>query len=136
MYIDFLSLQDAHGNQFGQTVKDKSQDYQLIVGYQYQDNTVLRFKRKLNTCDGEDLAITVSHCKDSVWNCISYISLWLFLSANTKIWLDVGVVLYIYRWYIGCRRLYDCELCNNLGASRVLVGYVQMAAIEYHSCKA
>ena len=53
------SPQDAHGNQFGQTVKDKSQDYRLIVGYQYQENTVLRFKRKINTCDGEDLAITV-----------------------------------------------------------------------------
>ena len=53
-------FQDAHGNQFGQTVKDKSQDYKLIVGYQYQDNTVLRFKRKINTCDTEDLAITVN----------------------------------------------------------------------------
>ena len=52
-------FQDAHGNQFGQTVKDKSQDYKLVVGYQYQDNTVLRFKRKINTCDQEDLAITV-----------------------------------------------------------------------------
>jgi len=52
------TLIDAHGNQFGQTVKDKSQDYRLIVGYQYQENTVLRFKRKINTCDGEDLAIT------------------------------------------------------------------------------
>jgi len=30
------TLIDAHGNQFGQTVKDKSQDYRLIVGYQYQ----------------------------------------------------------------------------------------------------
>ena len=93
MYIDFLSLQDAHGNQFGQTVKDKSQDYQLIVGYQYQDNTVLRFKRKLNTCDGEDLAITVSLSLK-----LHYLHIFMtFLSANTKIWLDVGVVLYIYR---------------------------------------
>ena len=39
--------------------KDKSQDYQLIVGYQYQDSTVLRFRRKLNTCDGDDLIVTV-----------------------------------------------------------------------------
>ena len=41
-------------------VQDKSQDYQLIVGYEYQDTTVIRFKRKVNTCDGEDLALTVS----------------------------------------------------------------------------
>ena len=60
LMILYSSPQDAHGNQFGQTVKDKSQDYRLIVGYQYQENTVLRFKRKINTCDGEDLAITVS----------------------------------------------------------------------------
>ena len=52
-------LQDAHGNQFGQMVQDKSQDIQLIVGYEYQGTTVIRFKRKINTCDGEDLALTV-----------------------------------------------------------------------------
>ena len=40
-------------------VRDKSQDYQLVVGYQYQGGTVLRFKRKINTCDGDDLVITV-----------------------------------------------------------------------------
>ena len=93
MYIDFLSLQDAHGNQFGQTVKDKSQDYQLIVGYQYQDNTVLRFKRKLNTCDGEDLAITVSLSLK-----LHYLHIFMTFSfCQYKIWIDVGVVLYIYR---------------------------------------
>ena len=60
-------FQDAYGNQFGQMVQDKSQDYQLIVGYEYQDTTVIRFKRKVNTCDGEDLALTVSLRKpDSV----------------------------------------------------------------------
>eukprot|EP00095_Tigriopus_kingsejongensis_P000886 snap_masked-scaffold409_size180341-processed-gene-0.2 protein:Tk00886 transcript:snap_masked-scaffold409_size180341-processed-gene-0.2-mRNA-1 annotation:"hypothetical protein DAPPUDRAFT_62540" len=52
------TLVDAHGDSQGRMVKDKTQDYQLIVGYQYQDSTVLRFKRKLNTCDGDDLAIT------------------------------------------------------------------------------
>ena len=29
-----------------------------MVGYQYQGGTVLRFKRKLNTCDGDDLVVT------------------------------------------------------------------------------
>lgn len=54
-------MQDAHGDQFGQTVKDSSHDYQLIVGYQYQETTVIRFKRKLDTCDNEDLPISVTH---------------------------------------------------------------------------
>ena len=52
-------FQDAHGNQFGQVIKDRSQDYQIILGYQYHKETVLRFRRKLETCDGEDLSITV-----------------------------------------------------------------------------
>lgn len=52
------TLVDAHGDSDGKMIKDKVQDYQLIVGYQYQDSTVLRFKRKLNTCDGDDLVIT------------------------------------------------------------------------------
>lgn len=52
-------MQDAHGDSEGRMVKDKSQDYQLVVGYQYQGGTVLRFKRKINTCDGDDLIITV-----------------------------------------------------------------------------
>ena len=55
-----FGFQDAHGDQFGQVHRDKSQDYSLIVGYQYQDTTVLRFTRKLETCDTEDLSITVS----------------------------------------------------------------------------
>jgi len=54
------TLVDAHGDARGGFAKDKTQDYQLVVGYEYQGGTVLRFKRKLQTCDGEDLVITVS----------------------------------------------------------------------------
>ena len=54
------TIMDAHGNQFGQVKRDEHQDYQLIVGYQYQDTTIIRFKRKLETCDREDLSISVS----------------------------------------------------------------------------
>jgi len=54
------TLVDAHGDAGGGFARDKTQDYQLIVGYEYQGGTVLRFKRKLQTCDGEDLVITVS----------------------------------------------------------------------------
>ena len=51
--------QDAHGDERGRFVRDKSQDYLLDLGYEYQDSTVLRFSRKLNTCDGDDLIVTV-----------------------------------------------------------------------------
>lgn len=54
------TIVDAHGGPNGEFIRDGSQDYQLIVGYQYQGGTVLRFTRKLNTCDGDDLVITVS----------------------------------------------------------------------------
>ena len=53
------TLVDSHGTRDGRVERDASQDYQLIVGYQYQDSTVIRFKRKINTCDGEDITITV-----------------------------------------------------------------------------
>ena len=52
-------FQDAHGDDRGRFVRDKSQDYKLVLGYEYQDSTVLRFTRKLNTCDGDDLIVTV-----------------------------------------------------------------------------
>ena len=55
-----MSIQkDAHGDERGRFVRDKSQDYMLDLGYEYQDSTVLRFSRKLNTCDGDDLIVTV-----------------------------------------------------------------------------
>ena len=38
--------------------EDKSQDYELIVGFEYEGATVLRFRRKLETCDTEDQTIS------------------------------------------------------------------------------
>ena len=55
--------QDAHGDDRGRFIRDKSQDYLLDLGYEYQDSTVLRFRRKLNTCDGDDLIVTVRNCE-------------------------------------------------------------------------
>ncbi|CAD7003232.1 unnamed protein product, partial [Ceratitis capitata] len=38
---------------------DPSQDYILMLGYENTTHTVLRFRRKLNTCDAmHDIAIT------------------------------------------------------------------------------
>lgn len=40
---------------------DSSQDYQLLLGYENSTHTVLRFRRRLDTCDPHDLPITVSY---------------------------------------------------------------------------
>ncbi|XP_056635826.1 MOXD1 homolog 2 [Diorhabda sublineata] len=37
---------------------DPSQDYQLLLGYENSTHTVLRFRRRLNTCDHHDIPIT------------------------------------------------------------------------------
>lgn len=48
-------------NSDGKPVVDSSQDYVLLLGYENQTHTVLRFKRKLDTCDvAYDVPITVS----------------------------------------------------------------------------
>uniref|UniRef100_A0A182WX47 DOMON domain-containing protein n=1 Tax=Anopheles quadriannulatus TaxID=34691 RepID=A0A182WX47_ANOQN len=46
-----------HGD--GEPLVDSSQDYVLLLGYENQTHTVLRFKRKLDTCDvAYDVPIT------------------------------------------------------------------------------
>lgn len=58
----FLSLQDRHVKKHGdgEPLVDSSQDYVLLLGYENQTHTVLRFKRKLDTCDvAYDVPITV-----------------------------------------------------------------------------
>lgn len=59
----FPSTQDRHVTRNGDTepVVDPSQDYMLMLGYENATHTVLRFRRKLDTCDAShDIAITVS----------------------------------------------------------------------------
>ncbi|XP_038111904.1 MOXD1 homolog 2 [Culex quinquefasciatus] len=56
-----VHFQDRHvkKNGDGQPVVDSSQDYVLLLGYENQTHTVLRFKRKLDTCDvAYDVPIT------------------------------------------------------------------------------
>uniref|UniRef100_A0A182PUL5 DOMON domain-containing protein n=1 Tax=Anopheles epiroticus TaxID=199890 RepID=A0A182PUL5_9DIPT len=51
-----------HGD--GEPLVDSSQDYVLLLGYENQTHTVLRFKRKLDTCDvAYDVPITVSEAR-------------------------------------------------------------------------
>lgn len=59
----FPFTQDRHVTRNGDTepVVDPSQDYMLMLGYENATHTVLRFRRKLDTCDAShDIAITVS----------------------------------------------------------------------------
>lgn len=59
----FFYLQDRHIKRNGdiEPFMDPSQDYQLLLGYENATHTVMRFKRKLDTCDtSHDLPITVS----------------------------------------------------------------------------
>ena len=58
-----LSLQDCHiktHSSTGEPVVDTSQDYVLLSGSENATHTILRFRRKLNTCDEKsDVPITV-----------------------------------------------------------------------------
>merc|ERR1719305_13468 len=53
------TLRDFHSVD-GRTVsEDESQDYELVVGYEDEGLTVLRFRRKIETCDSDfDLSIS------------------------------------------------------------------------------
>ncbi|XP_052873199.1 MOXD1 homolog 2-like [Anopheles cruzii] len=56
-----VHFQDRHVKKHGdgQPLVDSSQDYVLLLGYENQTHTVLRFKRKLDTCDvAYDVPIT------------------------------------------------------------------------------
>ena len=59
-----ISFQDRHipiHSQNGEPVLDHSQDYVLLSGYENKTHTVIRFRRKLDTCDEKyDVSITVS----------------------------------------------------------------------------
>lgn len=59
---DVSCTQDRHMKRNGdnEPFVDPSQDYTLLLGYENSTHTVLRFKRKLDTCDtSHDIPITV-----------------------------------------------------------------------------
>ncbi|KAI9559612.1 hypothetical protein GHT06_013617 [Daphnia sinensis] len=53
-------FQDRHGLANGGSSLDPQQDYDLIGAHENETHTVMRFRRKLVTCDDKDLNITVS----------------------------------------------------------------------------
>lgn len=59
--VSFFSsyLKDRHGLANGESQLDQQQDYDLMNAHENDTHTVLRFRRKLITCDDKDLNITV-----------------------------------------------------------------------------
>ncbi|XP_060519167.1 MOXD1 homolog 2-like, partial [Cylas formicarius] len=62
--VIFVWFQDRHVKHSPGSATDRepevdpSQDYQLLLGYENSTHTVLRFRRKLDTCDHHDIPIT------------------------------------------------------------------------------
>ena len=58
----FYILQDYHGPSYGNgwPIEDKKQNYDYVGSSETNGVTVLKFKRKLVTCDKEDRDIPVS----------------------------------------------------------------------------
>ena len=53
-------MQDRHAKRNGYPSVDKSQDVHLISGSESDGITTIKFTRKHNTCDDEDMVIGVS----------------------------------------------------------------------------
>ena len=54
-------FQDRHATSYIPPVKDKSQDWHLLHGEENDFGTVLKFVRRIDTCDiNEDIAIQVN----------------------------------------------------------------------------
>lgn len=67
------------GDSAAEPLVDPSQDYELTLGYENATHTVLRFKRKLDTCDtSHDISITVSSTctMHSIYTYIRSICIW------------------------------------------------------------
>lgn len=58
-----LKIQDYHGQESGNgwPIEDKEQNYELVGSSETNGVTVLKFKRKINTCDKEDREIPVCY---------------------------------------------------------------------------
>jgi hypothetical protein len=63
IFFNLFCLQDCHiktHSASGEPVPDTSQDYVLLSSSENATHTILRFRRKLNTCDEKfDVPITV-----------------------------------------------------------------------------
>ncbi|XP_023029153.2 DBH like monooxygenase olf413 [Leptinotarsa decemlineata] len=59
VYFQDRHVKDSAGSAIDREPEvDPSQDYQLLLGYENNTHTVLRFRRRLDTCDHHDIPIT------------------------------------------------------------------------------
>ncbi|KAF2903719.1 hypothetical protein ILUMI_02456 [Ignelater luminosus] len=59
VYFQDRHVKESPGNSIDREPEvDPSQDYQLLLGYENNTHTVLRFRRRLDTCDHHDIPIT------------------------------------------------------------------------------
>ncbi|KAF5282737.1 hypothetical protein FQR65_LT02734 [Abscondita terminalis] len=59
VYFQDRHVKESPGNSVDREPEvDPSQDYQLLLGYENNTHTVLRFRRRLDTCDHHDVPIT------------------------------------------------------------------------------
>lgn len=110
-FFFLFCVQDRHVKRSGgdvEPVVDPSQDYVLMLGYENATHTVMRFKRKLETCDTSyDMAITVSSrrffqrntCRISSIRCITHIfqSIYLFCHQQNKLLDDFHIFPGLFR---------------------------------------
>eukprot|EP00058_Branchiostoma_floridae_P026475 XP_002611966.1 hypothetical protein BRAFLDRAFT_91851 [Branchiostoma floridae] len=59
-------LTDRYADEKALPPEDESQDWELLSGYENDTHTVLRFKRKLQTCDVRDRVINILYTKESL----------------------------------------------------------------------
>jgi dimethyladenosine transferase 1 len=52
-------FQDRYATDRDEPEVDQSQDYEMLLGYENGTHTVIRFRRKYDTCDQHDYRITV-----------------------------------------------------------------------------
>jgi hypothetical protein len=55
-------LQDRYAGERDEPKEDPSQDCELLLGYENGTHTVIRFRRRYDTCDPNDYRITVRCC--------------------------------------------------------------------------
>lgn len=59
-YLSIFPFKDCHTVGHVSPVVDQSQDIQLLHGEENNFGTIIKFVRKLDTCDDDDIKITVS----------------------------------------------------------------------------
>lgn len=116
MYPHF-SFQDRHVKKTGdiEPVVDPSQDYTLLLGYENATHTVMRFKRKLDTCDTSyDIPISVRNFCNFLLS-YQYIIYYKYKREKMEmIWKLYGSMLYRKRYTFIRYNISNMELYKSI----------------------